>query len=68
MNFIKASEIKGKPFKHRQTEFIPILSLLHAITSAVIQGDKYIYPVVLYEYYLLICIFMKIQKKIKTKL
>ena len=39
-----------------------ILSLLHALISSMLQFDKSIHPVVLYEYYL-ICIFVKIHEK-----
>ena len=59
MNINKNVKNKGKSLKYKQADFIPILSLLHVFISSVIQFDKSIHPVVLYEYYL-ICIFMNI--------
>ena len=45
--------------KHKKMILSPILSFIHV--SSVIQFDKSILPVVLYEY-ILICIFMKIHE------
>ena len=42
---------------NKLTDFSPKPSLLHVVTSSVIQFDKSLYPVVLYEKYV-ICIFM----------
>ena len=53
---------KGKSLKTQTADFIPILSLLHVLISSVLQIDKFIHPVVLYEYYF-ICIFLKIHEK-----
>ena len=42
---------------HKLTDFSPKLSLLHAAISSAILFEKSLYPVVLYEKYV-ICIFM----------
>ena len=42
---------------HKLTDFSPKPSLLHVVISSVIRFDKSLYPVVLYEKYV-ICIFI----------
>ena len=42
---------------HKLTNFSPKPSLLHVVISSVIRFDRSLYPVVLYEKYV-ICIFM----------
>ena len=43
-----------------------MLSLLHVLMLSMVQFDKSIHPVVLYEYYL-ICIFMNIHENLKKE-
>ena len=40
------------------------MSLFHVLITSMLQFDKSIHPVVLYEYYL-ICIFLKIHENLK---
>ena len=42
---------------HKLTDFSPKPSLLHVVISSVIRFDKSLYPVVLYEKYV-VCIFI----------
>ena len=49
MNINKNVKNKEQSLKSQKADFIPILSLLYVVISSVIQLDKSIHPVVLYE-------------------
>ena len=67
MNINKNAKKEGKIIKNKKTaDFIPILPLLHVLIKSMVQFDKYIHPVIFYEYYL-ICIFMNIHNNLKNE-
>ena len=61
MNINKNAKNKGNSLKYKYTDFTAMLSLLHVLIPSMLQFDKSIHQVVLYEY-CLIFIFMKIHE------
>ena len=52
MNINKKVKNKEKSIKHKEADFIPILSLLYVFISSVIHFGKSIHSMILYEFYM----------------